>query len=193
MAWDRKERLEALIKEKVAIIVLERLNDPRLGFVTITGVQLSKDKRYAKVLYTVLGTDNQRRTTDRALQDAARHVQEQLAPTLRLRLMPELRFAYDESIERESRMLDLLSDIAAQRRAVGPGSDATLADAEAHAAARAAEEGKDEGGEDEDESEAGGEEPSSDDEPEADESPMDETDDDEHGKPGQGDSRDDDR
>jgi len=136
VAWDRKERLEALIKEKVAIIVLERLNDPRLGFVTITGVQLSRDKRYAKVLFTVLGTPNQRRTTERALQDASRHVQEQIAPTLRLRVMPELRFAYDESIEKESRMLDLLEDIAAQRRAVGPGSDASLADAEAHAAAR---------------------------------------------------------
>jgi ribosome-binding factor A len=129
LAWDRKERLEALIKEKVAIIVLERLNDPRLGFVTITGVQLSKDKRHAKVLYTVLGSTGQRRTTERALQDAARHVQEQIAPTLRMRTMPEIRFVYDESIEKESRMLDLLDDIATKRRESGAGS-ASLADAE---------------------------------------------------------------
>ncbi len=207
MAWDRKERLEALIKEKVAIIVLERLNDPRLGFVTITGVQLSKDKRYAKVLFTVLGTPNQRRTTERALQDAARHVQEQVAPTLRLRVMPELRFAYDESIEKESRMLDLLEDIAAQRRAVGPGSDASLADAEAHAADREAaaaahetDETDETGGADEADAEAGnaregveGKPTSSDGDAEADESvvnrSMDRTD--RHGTPGEGDSQDD--
>ena len=134
MAWDRRERLEALLREKIAIIVLERLNDPRLGFVTITGVQLSKDKRHAKVLYTVLGTAGQRRTTDRALQDAARHVQEQLAPTLRLRVMPELRFTYDESIEKESRMLGLLDELASSRRGAQPAGSDTLADADSRPA-----------------------------------------------------------
>lgn len=188
MAWDRKERLEALIKEKVAIIVLERLNDPRLGFVTITGVELSKDKRYAKVLFTVLGTANQRRTSERALQDAARHVQEQLAPTLRLRVMPELRFAYDESIEKESRMLDLLSDIAAQRRSGGPGSEVTLAEAEAAAEARAARENDEKAA-----GEAGGQAVSREDSADADESPVnqDKDDDAQHAEPGEGDSRDD--
>jgi ribosome-binding factor A len=131
VAWDRKERVEALLKEKIAIIVLERLNDPRLGFVTITGVKLSGDKRYAKVLYTVLGTEGQRRTTGRALADAARHVQEQLAPTLRLRMMPELRFTYDESVVKESRMLDLLDDLAGKRRGGPGGAQDSLADAEA--------------------------------------------------------------
>jgi len=115
MAWDRNERTEALLKEKIAIIVLERLNDPRLGFVTITGVKLSRDKRHAKVLYTVLGNATQRRTTERALRDAAPHVQEQLAPAMRMRSMPELRFTYDESVAKESRMLELLDELASKR------------------------------------------------------------------------------
>jgi ribosome-binding factor A len=115
MSWNRNARTEALIKERVAIVVLEHLNDPRLGFVTITGVELSGDKRHAKVLYTVLGTPAQQRTTGRALQDAAPHIQERLAPGLHLRAMPALRFVYDGSIEKESRVLELIDEIAQER------------------------------------------------------------------------------
>ena len=113
--WDRTERVEALMKERIATIVLERLSDPRLGFVTITGVKLSGDKRLAKVGFTVLGTAAQRRTTERALRDAATHIQQVLAPSMRMRNLPELRFVYDESIEKESKMLDLLDGLEAER------------------------------------------------------------------------------
>ncbi len=112
MAWDRTERTEAILREKIAIIVLERLNDPRLGFVTITGARLSKDKRLCRVLFTVLGTPSQRRLSEQALRDAAPHIQEVLAPTLRLRTLPELRFVYDESIEKGAKMMDLLDELA---------------------------------------------------------------------------------
>ncbi|HZJ70815.1 MAG TPA: 30S ribosome-binding factor RbfA [Planctomycetota bacterium] len=113
--WDRTERVEALMKERIATIVLERLSDPRLGFITITGVKLSGDKRLAKVAFTVLGSAAQRRTTERALRDAASHVQQVLAPSMRMRNMPELRFVYDESIEKESKMLELLDGLQAER------------------------------------------------------------------------------
>lgn len=119
MAWDRNERTEALLREKIAIIVLERLNDPRLGFVTITGARLSRDKRHCRVLFTVLGTPTQRRLTERALQDAAPHIQQVLGKSMRLRTLPELRFAYDESIAKEARMLDLLDELAGRK----PGGD----------------------------------------------------------------------
>src|SRR6185503_6489190 len=102
MAWDRIERTEAILREKIAIIVLERLNDPRLGFVTITGAKLSRDRRHCRVLYTVLGTPTQRRLSEQALRDAAPHIQEVLAPTMRLRTIPELRFVYDESVAKEA-------------------------------------------------------------------------------------------
>lgn len=117
MIWDRKNRLEAILKEKIAVIVQQRLNDPRIGFVTITRTSLSKDRRIATVYYTVLGDEAQRRTTARALADAVPHVQEQLSPTLAARIMPELRFVYDETVERESRLVTLIEDLAEQRRA----------------------------------------------------------------------------
>jgi ribosome-binding factor A len=115
MSWNKNARTEALLKERVALVVLEHLSDPRLGFVTITGVELSGDKHHAKVRYTVLGTPAQRRTTGRALKDAAPHIQEVLAPGLHLRLMPELRYVYDGSVETETRMLELLDEIARER------------------------------------------------------------------------------
>jgi ribosome-binding factor A len=129
MGWDRSERTEAILQEKIAIIVLERLNDPRLGFVTITGARLSGDKRHCKVLFTVLGTPTQRRLSEQALRDAAPHIQEVLAPTLRLRTIPELRFVYDESIAKQSKMFDLLDDLASERKDEGPPADDKPGDA----------------------------------------------------------------
>src|SRR6185503_14484188 len=123
MAWDRTNRTEAILREKVAIIVLERLNDPRLGFVTITGARLSGDKRHCKVFFTVLGTPTQRRLSEAALRDAAPHIQEVLAPTLRLRTIPELRFVYDESIEKTARMHGLLDELAGKPPVDAPPAD----------------------------------------------------------------------
>lgn len=115
MSWDRRRRLEAHIKEKVAIIVTERLSDPRLGFLTITRVELSRDKKIARIYYTVLGQPGQRRATARALESAAPHIQEVLGPSLKTRTVPELRFHFDDQIEKESRMRALLEDLAAER------------------------------------------------------------------------------
>lgn len=115
MPWDRKQRQEAILREKIAVIVLERLSDPRLGFITITRVELSKDKKIAKVFYTVLGTDSQVRSTTRALADGRGRVQELLAPTLNMRSMPELRFIVDEQVKKESKLLDLIGEVTAER------------------------------------------------------------------------------
>ena len=115
MSWDRKQRQEAILREKIAVIVLERMSDPRLGFVTITGVELSRDKRHAKVTYTVMGTESEQRRTARALDDSTGRVQELLAPTLRMRSMPELRFVLDKGVQKESRLLGLIEDLASQR------------------------------------------------------------------------------
>jgi ribosome-binding factor A len=115
MSWSRVSRLEAQLKEKVAIVVLERLGDPRLGFITITGVRLSEDKKLCRVFYTVLGTEKQAKLTAKALGDAAPHIQEKIAPTLRSRSVPKLRFVYDETVEKESRMNTLLDKLAAER------------------------------------------------------------------------------
>lgn len=117
MSWNRTKRQEAILHEKIAMIVLDRLNDPRLGFVTITAVELSKDKRYCTVTYTVLGSDSVQRTTRRALEHAGPRIQELLAPTLKMRLMPDLRFVFDAGVQKEREMAVLLDKIAEERAA----------------------------------------------------------------------------
>ena len=134
MSWDRKLRQEAILREKIAVIVCERLSDPRIGFVTITKVELSKDKKIARVFYTSLGTEGQLRATQRALHDGRGRVQELLAPTLRMRSMPELRFIFDAQVEKESKVRDLIEEVTAEREA---------REAAARAAAEAGEEGAD--------------------------------------------------
>ena len=109
MTWKRSQRLEALIKELVATVVVEHLSDPALGFVTILRVELSDDKRIARVFYTVLGEPSEQRRTIRAIERAAPHVQERIAPSLRVRYMPKLHFVIDDSLEGAARYEALLA------------------------------------------------------------------------------------
>ena len=130
MTWNRRRRTEALLKERVAVVLVERLSDPRLGFTTVTRVELSPDKKFANVYYTVLGEPAQMRMTARALADAAPHIQEVIGPGLHMRSVPQLRFHYDESIERERHMRDVLQDLSDERQ---PTDEQSLADAEGDA------------------------------------------------------------
>jgi ribosome-binding factor A len=115
MPWNRTRRLEALLKERIATIIVEKLSDPRIGFTTITRVELSRDKKQARVYYTALGEPEQVRTTRRGLAAAAPHIQEALAPHFQARNLPELRFVYDDSVRREADMLSLLDELAVER------------------------------------------------------------------------------
>lgn len=133
MSWDRRRRLEAELKEKIATIVVERLSDPRIGFTTITRVELSRDRKIATVYYTAIGEATKRRTTQRGLQGASTHVQEILSHTLRSRDLPELRFVYDESVEKESTMRNLLEGIAEERASRDRPDEDPAADADADA------------------------------------------------------------
>ena len=112
MSWDRKKRLDAVLREKISVVVTQRLRDPRLGFVTITGAELSPDKRRCTVNYTVIGDDSQQRMTQRALEAAAPHVLEVIGPSLRIRHLPELRFVFDAGQAKGARVLELLGRIA---------------------------------------------------------------------------------
>jgi len=115
MSWDRKKRLDALLREKISVVVTQRLRDPRLGFVTITDAELSPDKRSCVVRYTVIGDETQQRLTQRALEAAAPRVLEIIGPTLRVRALPELRFVFDAGQHKGARVLELLGRLADER------------------------------------------------------------------------------
>ena len=80
------------------MIIHQELKDPRLGFVTVTRVELSKDLSHAKVLFSCLGNEQERMRSQEALDHSARFVYGLIKKRFRLKVIPELLFQYDESI-----------------------------------------------------------------------------------------------
>ncbi|MCZ6670004.1 MAG: 30S ribosome-binding factor RbfA, partial [Acidobacteria bacterium] len=96
----RQERLADLLKRRISEAILQEVQDPRIGFVTITGVNLSGDLRIAQVYVSVLGDEKRALETLQALQHARRFLERTMFRTLGLKMPVELRFRFDESLER---------------------------------------------------------------------------------------------
>ena len=108
MPIPRVTRLAHQLQEEIALIIHRELKDPGVGFVTITGVELSKDLSHAKVLFSCLGTLQQRAQCQEALERSTRYIHGLIKKRLRLRITPTLVFRYDESIEQSIAVSDML-------------------------------------------------------------------------------------
>ena len=91
---------------------LPELKDPRIGFVTVTGVETSPDLRHARVFVSVLGSDRKRRESLAGLEAAHGVLQARIARELRLKRTPTLAFEYDPTVERGVRMTRLIDELA---------------------------------------------------------------------------------
>ena len=111
MKGDRMRRVNELLRETIAEEVHE-LKDPRIGFVTITGVDTAPDLRHATVFFSVLGDEQEATETAEALQHAAPHVQEGVGRQVRLKYLPKLHFRVDPSIAHGAKIDSILADIA---------------------------------------------------------------------------------
>jgi ribosome-binding factor A len=108
---ERMRRVNESVRQVLSEAVGE-LKDPRIGFVTVTGVQTSSDLRHARVYVSVLGTDRKREQTLAGLNAAHAVLQTQLARELRMKRTPQLAFEYDPSVERGVRMTKLIDELA---------------------------------------------------------------------------------
>src|SRR5213083_2455212 len=108
---ERMRRVNEAIRESLAE-ALGELKDPRIGFVTVTGVETSPDLRHARVFVSVLGAERKRRQTLIGLQAAHSVLQSLLAKELRMKRTPQLAFEYDPSVERGVRMTKLIDELA---------------------------------------------------------------------------------
>jgi ribosome-binding factor A len=90
---------------------LGELKDPRIGFVTVTGVETSPDLRHARVFVSVLGSDRRREATVAGLTAAHGVLQARIASELRLKRTPQLAFEYDPSVERGVRMSQMIDEL----------------------------------------------------------------------------------
>jgi ribosome-binding factor A len=107
----RPERLAAELRDEVARMVASDLKDPRVGFVTVTRVEISSDLRYARVFVGVLGSEEERERSLGALRHAAGFVRREIGRRLRLRFAPEIDFRYDRGLEATDRVARLLADV----------------------------------------------------------------------------------
>lgn len=107
----RPERLAALLQETLAQAIATEVKDPRVGFVTITGVSVSSDGGYADVRVSVMGSDEQKASALAGLDSARGFLRTHLAGVLSLRTVPELQFRLDRGLEHAQRINQLLAEL----------------------------------------------------------------------------------
>lgn len=115
----RKERVEALIREDVWEILRERVNDPRIGFISITGVDVSPDLENAAIHVSILGDEKKKQEAMNGLYSATKFIRGELGKRLELRFVPEIRFVRDDSLERGSKVLGLINELEHEKSLPG--------------------------------------------------------------------------
>lgn len=123
MAHDRPQRVGQLIQEELGRLATRGFKDPRIGFVTFTGVKVSPDLREAWIYWAVHGDERVRKDTAEGLRAATGFVKRHLGQQISLRHMPDLHFVYDEAIDRGERVERLLRDIKEQDEARERGDE----------------------------------------------------------------------
>ena len=108
----RIERVNEIIKEILSELLLGQIKDPRVGLVTITSVRVSSDFSTAKVYYTVMADEAHRADTERGLRSAKSYMRRVVADELELRNAPDLKFVYDDSLDRAMGVEKALRDDA---------------------------------------------------------------------------------
>ncbi|HJP88829.1 MAG TPA: 30S ribosome-binding factor RbfA [Candidatus Limnocylindrales bacterium] len=109
----RTDRIDELLRQEIGAILAKDVQDPRIGFVTVTDVETAPDLSTARVFVSVIGQPAERETTMRALQRAMPFVRHELGSRIRLRRIPELQLRADDSVQRGTRVLQLLHELEA--------------------------------------------------------------------------------
>jgi ribosome-binding factor A len=107
----RPDRVADQIRAEVSVMLAREVHDPGIGFMTITRVQVSPDLQLARIYYTTLGSDEERKATTKALHRATPFLRRQIGQRLKLRRVPVLEFFFDKSVENQARVEQLLHEI----------------------------------------------------------------------------------
>lgn len=113
--FSRSQRVGGQIQRELAQIIQQELRDPRLGLVTISAVEVSKDMTHAKIFITLMNPEQDVDETLKVLKKASGFLRHALGKRIVLRVIPELHFAYDSSLDEGMRVSALLDAVAAER------------------------------------------------------------------------------
>lgn len=111
--FSRADRIRKTLIKEISDIIQREVKDPRIsGIVSVTDIDLSGDYRYAKVFISIYGSEEQKEQTMDALIDSTPFIRREIGKRIRLRLTPEIEFKIDDSLERGSRITDLIDKIS---------------------------------------------------------------------------------
>lgn len=113
LPYKRSQRVSDLLREEIAEIIMRRIKDPCLGFITVTGVDITEDLKIARVFISVL-KDEDRESSLEILNSARHFVRSEVAKRIRMKVIPTIEFRIDESIEYGARIDKLLKEIKKQ-------------------------------------------------------------------------------
>ncbi|MFP4197968.1 MAG: 30S ribosome-binding factor RbfA [Halanaerobium sp.] len=124
MTNKRAVRVGELLKEEISQIVLREMKDPRIGFVSVTDVEVSGDLRHAKVFISVYGSEKEKEETLEGLQQAQGFVRKLVGERVKIHHTPEIIFRYDDSIENGVHISEIIKDLKESGEIKESNSDA---------------------------------------------------------------------
>jgi ribosome-binding factor A len=108
----RPEKVAETIHELVSELLVKGLKDPRIGFVTITGVKMTNDLHLATIYFTVIGDGTSQKSSEKGLNSAKGFIRKEIGKNLHMRYIPDLIFRYDESVEYGRRIETILNELS---------------------------------------------------------------------------------
>jgi ribosome-binding factor A len=122
-AFKRSARVSDQMKQEIADILMRKIKDPRIGFVTVTDVDLSDDLKNAKVFISIYGGDRKKTLT--GLNSATSFIRSELGKRMRMRCVPELLFRFDSTVEQGAHIMELLREIEEKEEKKDSGNEGT--------------------------------------------------------------------
>lgn len=109
--FKRSEKVAEAIHEEISRLLIKGVKDPRVGFITVTGVKVTDDLHLATVYFSIIGGETERKGAEAGLNSARGFLRREIGKVLRMRYVPDLMFRFDESVEYGSRIESLLKQI----------------------------------------------------------------------------------
>jgi len=107
----RQEKLRELLREEMSDILRREFKDPRLGFITVTGAEITPDLRHAKVFVSIMGPDEEKTRNMAVLKKAEHFARQALGRRVKMKVLPEIEFRLDASVDQGMRIFELLEQV----------------------------------------------------------------------------------
>ena len=112
---NRPNKVAMAIKEEMSQILLQELKDPRIGFITVTHIELTNDLKIAQIFYSIMGDAKVVENSERGLEAAKGYIRKLLGDRMKLRFVPELHFRRDDSIQQSFRITEILNRLKEEK------------------------------------------------------------------------------